>query len=128
MPVSVTRASSPANPAETIRAPLPITQNAYPVIRTYIPSLLDELRVSVGDVVRVIREYDDGWAYCERVGDPDGAAGVVPLECLDKSGVGPSPSTLVPPSPNDQESERTSSRMSSFHIDFDNMHTGPVGA
>lgn len=63
------------------------TQNrkVYPVIRTYIPTLLDELRVSVGDFVVVVNEFDDGWGFCEKVGDPDGSAGVVPLECLDRT-------------------------------------------
>lgn len=54
-------------------------------MRTYNPTLLDELRVSVGEYVAVVNEFDDGWGYCEKIGDADGAAGVVPLECLDRS-------------------------------------------
>ena len=126
MPMAVTRASSPAGSTAVASSPV-VTHNSFPVIRTYIPSLLDELKVSVGDVVRVIREYDDGWAYCERVGDPDGAAGVIPIECLDKPAAGRPPS-LVPPSLSDQGLWSASSRISSFHIDFDAMRSSPVSS
>lgn len=69
----------------------------YPVIRTYNPTLLDELRISVGEFVVVVNEFDDGWAFCEKVGDPDGAAGVVPLECLDRTNGPMQLSDLGPP-------------------------------
>jgi hypothetical protein len=39
----------------------------------------------VGNFVVLVNEFDDGWGYCEKVGDPDGSAGVVPLECLDRT-------------------------------------------
>ena len=100
----------------------------YRIVRVYVPTLLDELKVNVGDLVRVTTEFDDGWAHCEKVGDEDGAAGVVPLECLDRNTemdveVGPMPTNLslpvglgAPPL-----LPRRSSRYSSFKVDFDSV-------
>jgi hypothetical protein len=101
----------------------------YAVIRTYAPTLLDELRISVGDRVVVMNEFDDGWAYCEKLGDPDGAAGVVPLECLDRSrsSASPVPSSvsLIPSfAPSDPRLSNT--RFSSFQIDFDQVNRNRV--
>ncbi|KAJ3474796.1 hypothetical protein NLI96_g12250 [Meripilus lineatus] len=48
---------------------------------TFIPSLPDELSISTGEHVRVVGEFDDGWALCE---NGRGEQGVVPLECLDR--------------------------------------------
>jgi hypothetical protein len=51
----------------------------------FVPSLPDELPIAAGDAVRVLAEYDDGWALCE---DTQGAQGMVPLDCLER-GAGP---------------------------------------
>ncbi len=98
----------------------------YPVVRIYLPTLLDELKINVGDLVRMINEFDDGWAYCEKVGDEDGAAGVVPLECLDRNaGMNiegrPVSMDLSPPVGlgGPPFLPRRSSRYSSFRVDFD---------
>ena len=48
----------------------------------YIPSLPDELSITAGEVVRVLKAFDDGWALCANA---RGEQGVVPLECLDRS-------------------------------------------
>ncbi|KZT27335.1 hypothetical protein NEOLEDRAFT_1051446, partial [Neolentinus lepideus HHB14362 ss-1] len=61
---------------------------------TFIPSLPDELPITTGETVRILGEYDDGWALCV---NGRGEQGMVPLECLDKSfggrmGVRPPPS------------------------------------
>lgn len=48
----------------------------------YIPSLPDELSVTTGEIVHIVKAYDDGWALCRNV---RGEEGVVPLECLDRS-------------------------------------------
>ena len=45
------------------------------------PRLPDELRIRVGDAMRVLAEYDDGWGLCENTG---GERGMVPLQCLDR--------------------------------------------
>ena len=45
------------------------------------PRLPDELGIRVGEALRVLAEYDDGWGLCENT---RGARGMVPLECLDR--------------------------------------------
>jgi hypothetical protein len=69
---------------------------------TFIPTLPDELHISSGEKVRVLTEYDDGWALCENAG---GEQGMVPLECLDQGSNG----LAVPPSPASFRSKRASS-------------------
>jgi hypothetical protein len=54
------------------------------VVCTFIPTLPDELNINTGDIVRVLAEYDDGWALCMNNLDEQG---MVPLECLDLSGM-----------------------------------------
>ncbi|KAH8827505.1 hypothetical protein DL96DRAFT_1251848 [Flagelloscypha sp. PMI_526] len=58
------------------------------VLCTFIPTLPDELNINTGDVVRVLAEYDDGWALCMNANNEQG---MVPLECLDRSGAVPMP-------------------------------------
>ena len=45
------------------------------------PRLPDELRIRVGEALRVLAEYDDGWGLCENT---RGESGMVPFECLDR--------------------------------------------
>ncbi|KAK2466647.1 hypothetical protein APHAL10511_000905 [Amanita phalloides] len=45
------------------------------------PSMPDELKIRVGEAMRVLAEYDDGWGLCENL---RGERGVVPLQCLDR--------------------------------------------
>ena len=63
----------------TPRAVLPT--EAATVKFTFIPSLPDELSISNGEVVKVLQEFDDGWALCV---NSRGLQGMVPLECLDR--------------------------------------------
>lgn len=51
----------------------------------YIPTLPDELSVTTGEVIQIVKAYDDGWALCANA---RGEQGVVPLECLDRSSQG----------------------------------------
>jgi len=44
------------------------------------PRMADELKIRVGDSLRVLAEYDDGWGFCENV---RGERGMIPLECLE---------------------------------------------
>ena len=66
------------------------TTTAYAYVRcTFVPSLPDELSITTGEMVRVVGEFDDGWALCANA---RGEQGVVPLECLDRqpgAGMGP---------------------------------------
>jgi len=52
------------------------------VVARYTPNLPDELHVKLGDVVRVIAEYKDGWCFAQLLGTIDAPKGVVPLVCL----------------------------------------------
>ena len=52
------------------------------VVARYTPKLPDELHVKLGDVVRVIAEYKDGWCFAQLLGTIDAPKGVVPLVCL----------------------------------------------
>ncbi|KAK7038233.1 hypothetical protein R3P38DRAFT_2905144 [Favolaschia claudopus] len=59
--------------------------NAATVRYEFIPSLPDELSITTGEVVRMLSEYDDGWALCKNA---RGEQGMVPLECLDRGSSG----------------------------------------
>ena len=61
---------------------------SYAFVRcTYIPNLPDELSVTVGETIRVLNSYDDGWALCVNSRNEQG---VVPLECLNVGNTPPS--------------------------------------
>lgn len=60
-------------------APIPTTDSAT-VRYAFIPTLPDELSIAAGDIVHVLRKYDDGWALCV---NRRREQGMVPLECLD---------------------------------------------
>ncbi|KAL5532833.1 hypothetical protein ACEPAF_4607 [Sanghuangporus sanghuang] len=63
-------------------------QGETAVVRVlYIPTLPDELSITTGEVVQVVKAYDDGWALCANA---RGEQGVVPLECLERSAQGQS--------------------------------------
>ena len=68
-------------PSAPVQSAAPSVEMA--IVRVvYIPSLPDELSISVGETVRVIKAFDDGWALCSNV---RGEQGVVPVECLDRN-------------------------------------------
>ncbi|KAI0685627.1 hypothetical protein BC835DRAFT_1289821 [Cytidiella melzeri] len=50
------------------------------VHRSFTPTLPDELEVRPGDSVRVLKQFDDGWAYALNVGT--GQRGLFPVDCL----------------------------------------------
>ena len=54
------------------------------VIAPYTPTLPDELSIKVGDTIRLIQEYRDGWGFAQYVGKADAPKGVVPLVCLEE--------------------------------------------
>ncbi|KAF9479295.1 hypothetical protein BDN70DRAFT_878973 [Pholiota conissans] len=49
------------------------------VLHSFTVSLPDELSVSIGEKLTVLRKFDDGWALCTRENDE---RGMVPMECL----------------------------------------------
>jgi hypothetical protein len=56
------------------------TMETVKVTSTFIPTLPDELGIGVGDTLRVLEKYDDGWTLCL---NQRGEKGMVPLECFD---------------------------------------------
>jgi hypothetical protein len=52
------------------------------VVARYSPNLPDELHVKLGDIVRIIAEYKDGWCFAQLLGTIDAPKGVIPLVCL----------------------------------------------
>jgi len=90
------------------------------VNKMYIPTLADELSVTVGEVVQVLRAFDDGWALCQ---SNRGDKGVVPLQCLDwaqnaNPGTGVQQTHVAPPSGYGQDASngdwRNTKRLSSL--------------
>ncbi|KAF8969630.1 hypothetical protein BDZ97DRAFT_1794343 [Flammula alnicola] len=65
------------------------TTFAATVTSTFITSLPDELSITVGETMRVLAEYDDGWVLCMNM---NGEQGMVPLPCLNR---GPRRSTTL---------------------------------
>jgi hypothetical protein len=55
-----------------------------------VATLGDEMSVAIGDKVKVIRSFDDGWALVERVSEGVDAAttqgkkkpGLIPIDCM----------------------------------------------
>ncbi|KIP08923.1 hypothetical protein PHLGIDRAFT_38726, partial [Phlebiopsis gigantea 11061_1 CR5-6] len=50
------------------------------VRRAYVPVRADELALAPGESVRVMRRFDDGWAYAENLSR--GSRGLFPIDCL----------------------------------------------
>ncbi|KAI9736653.1 MAG: hypothetical protein M1834_000857 [Cirrosporium novae-zelandiae] len=63
--------------------------NVYRVQLDFKPSMDDELELHAGQVVRMLHEYDDGWALCIRMDRSQ--QGVAPRTCLSTSPVKPRP-------------------------------------
>ncbi|KAG8906329.1 hypothetical protein FRB99_007109 [Tulasnella sp. 403] len=58
--------------------------NIVVVARTFLPTLPDELSIQTGEQIRLLTQYDDGWAHVERMKSGAGVeSGVVPIECLE---------------------------------------------
>ncbi|KAJ7286484.1 hypothetical protein C8J57DRAFT_1287779 [Mycena rebaudengoi] len=72
----------------------------------FIPTLPDELSITTGENVRVLAEYDDGWALCANL---RGEQGMVPLECLELNGAGSAQGSRLSVQQDARNSRRTSS-------------------
>ena len=77
------------------------------VMCTFIPSLPDELTITVGETLRVLAGYEDGWSFCMNF---QGKQGMVPNECLEKS----FSSMGLLPSNGDYRISKSSARVSSL--------------
>jgi hypothetical protein len=67
--------------------PAPGPNNVHRVQLDFKPSMQDELGLNAGQLVRMLHEYDDGWALCIRMDRSQ--QGVVPRTCLSKHPVKP---------------------------------------
>ncbi|EMC95710.1 hypothetical protein BAUCODRAFT_148593 [Baudoinia panamericana UAMH 10762] len=95
-------------PSPTPRGP----NNVHRVQLDFKPSMDDELELKSGQLVRMLHEYDDGWALCIRMDRSQ--QGVVPRTCLSKVPVkprpqGPSAAQSGSPTPNASAIERPQS-------------------
>ncbi|KAF3925485.1 hypothetical protein AA313_de0201231 [Arthrobotrys entomopaga] len=73
-------------------APPASPPNSSPVHRVLVdfkPSMADELELKANEVVRLLHEYDDGWALCIRMDRSQ--QGVCPRTCLSPRPVKPRP-------------------------------------
>ena len=81
-PLRRTSSIGPASPAPIYSPQRGVRAGNIGVVKSiFEPRMNDELRIRVGEALRVLAEYDDGWAFCE---NPRGERGMIPLECLDR--------------------------------------------
>ncbi|KAI6137393.1 hypothetical protein F5141DRAFT_83061 [Pisolithus sp. B1] len=75
--------------------PVPAFSGTETIRRPFTPNLEDELLVSLGDTVRILQIFDDGWALVERIsvntivaGDPHSQQrrGLIPVDCFRETG------------------------------------------
>ncbi|CAK5277190.1 unnamed protein product [Mycena citricolor] len=64
--------------------PSPLPVRLMNVVSAFAPTMEDELALRVGETVRVLEEFQDGWGLVQRVGRNASEApkGVVPMTCL----------------------------------------------
>jgi len=79
------------------------------VVCAFIPSLPDELTISIGETLSVLAGYEDGWSLCM---NRRGKQGMVPNECLEDSFS--SMGLLLPPPSGDYRNSKSSARVSSL--------------
>ncbi|KAM0426158.1 hypothetical protein ACHAPT_008502 [Fusarium lateritium] len=72
----------------------PANSAVHRVQLDFKPTLDDELELKAGDLVRLLHEYDDGWALCIRL--DRSRQGVVPRTCLSTRPVKPRPAQAGP--------------------------------
>ncbi|KAF4999143.1 hypothetical protein FGRMN_2671 [Fusarium graminum] len=72
----------------------PANSAVHRVQLDFRPTMDDELELRAGDLVRLLHEYDDGWALCIRL--DRSRQGVVPRTCLSTRPVKPRPAQNGP--------------------------------
>lgn len=84
----------------------PAAPTSHVVIRTYIPSRRDELKLSIGDLIGIEREFDDGWARVQNI-TVNRKRGMIPIAVLTPIKSGPT-QTVAKGSSGSRNSWRTS--------------------
>ncbi|KAK3985166.1 hypothetical protein QBC44DRAFT_163376 [Cladorrhinum sp. PSN332] len=97
--------------AEIAAAGGPADSMVHRVQLDFKPTLQDELSLKAGQVVRLLHEYDDGWALCIRLDRSE--QGVVPRTCLSARPVMPRPVNGPPVPKKDSNSSLRSAGASS---------------
>ncbi|KAF2088626.1 hypothetical protein K490DRAFT_64672 [Saccharata proteae CBS 121410] len=80
---------APVGALPAVAGARPSPNNVHRVQMEFKPSMDDELELNAGQLVRMLHEYDDGWALCRRMDRSQ--QGVVPRACLSKHAVKPRP-------------------------------------
>ncbi|CAG8952223.1 hypothetical protein HYFRA_00000963 [Hymenoscyphus fraxineus] len=94
---------SPNTPTQTSTAAAiaaaggPANSVVHRVQLDFKPSMDDELELRAGQLIRLLHEYDDGWALCIRL--DRSKQGVVPRTCLSTRPVKPRPQQNSPRTP-----------------------------
>ncbi|KAH8680760.1 hypothetical protein BX600DRAFT_504515 [Xylariales sp. PMI_506] len=84
------QAPGPSKSANAIAAAGgPVQSTVHRVELDFKPTLEDEMELKAGQLVRLLHEYDDGWALCIRLDRSQ--QGVVPRTCLSTRPVKPRP-------------------------------------
>lgn len=91
-PASSTFSEAPSTPGGTPGPQMLV----FRVQMDFKPSMGDELELKSGELVRLMHEYDDGWALCSRMDRSQ--QGVCPRTCLSQRPVKPRPRN-GPPGP-----------------------------
>lgn len=78
---------TPVSPGSFTNGPPP--SNVHRIQLDFKPSMDDELELRAGQLVRLLHEYDDGWALCIRLDRSQ--QGVAPRTCLSARPVKPRP-------------------------------------
>lgn len=78
---------TPVSPGSFASGPPP--SNVHRIQLDFKPSMDDELELRAGQLVRLLHEYDDGWALCIRLDRSQ--QGVAPRTCLSARPVKPRP-------------------------------------
>ncbi|KAJ5711329.1 hypothetical protein N7488_005485 [Penicillium malachiteum] len=82
-------ASAAIGPGSIAGGVAPAPANVHRVQMDFNPSMEDELELRAGTLVRMLHEYDDGWALCIRLDRSQ--QGVAPRSCLSARPVKPRP-------------------------------------
>lgn len=66
----------------------PVQPEFETICRPFTPTLDDEISVTQGDKVLVLKVFDDGWAYIEKQCEfsPYNKKGLIPVDCLREAG------------------------------------------
>ncbi|OBT72772.1 hypothetical protein VF21_08638 [Pseudogymnoascus sp. 05NY08] len=82
-PVSPTQAAAAMVGAGAVTSGAASNTSLYRVHLDFSPSMPDELRVRAGEIVKLLKEFDDGWCMC--IKEDGSSEGVLPRTCISNS-------------------------------------------